>query len=220
VFEPGWRWSQDVAPIANTATCQVRHLGYVMSGRMHVRMDGGTEADIKAGDVMDIPAGHDAWVVGDEPCILLDFSPDALRYATTRESGLAAPDDPAMELVRRGFAAFNSGDVETLVGLLASDVTHHVPGNGPLAGHYKGVEAVLGYYAQLGERTNGTFRAHLVAVHGDGHGHVTAVTEIEATRNGVTRVSQGSILCTVMGDKVTDLLQLAGDLPGDDAFMS
>ena len=220
VFEPGWRWSKDLAPIAKTESCQVRHQGYVVSGTMRLRMDDGTEAEVSAGDIAEVPAGHDAWVVGDEPCVFLDFSPDALRYATAREPGLAAPDDHAMEIVRRGYAAFNSADLETLAGLLAKDVTHHVPGNGPLAGHYKGLEAVLGYYAKLAELTDGTFRAHLMAVHGDGHGHVTAIHQIVGTRNGVTRVSQGSILFTLVGDKVTDLLQLSADLPGDDAFMA
>lgn len=220
VFEPGWRWSQDVGPIAKTPSCQIRHQGYVVSGAMRIQTEGGAESEVKAGDVVEIPAGHDAWVVGDEPCVFLDFSPDALRYATAREAGLAAPDDHAMEIVRRGYAAFNAGDAETIMSLFASDVTQHVPGNGPFAGHYKGAEAVLGYYGKLAEHTDGTFRAHLVSVHGDGHGHVTAVHQIEATRNGVTRVSQGAILFTLVGDKVTDLLQLASDLPGDDAFMS
>src|SRR5438067_9609103 len=67
VFEPGWRWSQDVKPIAKTESCQVHHLGYVISGRMRIRMDDGTETEVGSGDVMDIEPGHDAWVVGNEP---------------------------------------------------------------------------------------------------------------------------------------------------------
>ena len=72
-FEPGWRWSEHVKPIAGTDSCQVRHLGYVLSGRMTVRMDDGTEATVGPGDAFDMPGGHDAWVEGDEPCVLLDF---------------------------------------------------------------------------------------------------------------------------------------------------
>jgi hypothetical protein len=73
VFEPGWRWSENVKPIAQTDSCQVAHLGYVISGRMKVYMDDGSEAEVGPGDVMAIPPGHDAEVIGDEPCVSLDF---------------------------------------------------------------------------------------------------------------------------------------------------
>jgi ethanolamine utilization protein EutQ (cupin superfamily) len=72
-FEPGWRWSTNVKPIAGTDSCQVSHLGYVMSGRMRVFMDDGTEGEAGSGDVVAIPPGHDAEVVGDEACVVLDF---------------------------------------------------------------------------------------------------------------------------------------------------
>jgi class 3 adenylate cyclase len=64
---PGWRWSTHVKPIVKTESCRFRHLGYVISGQLHVVLDDGTELDANAGDVMDIPPGHDAWVVGEEP---------------------------------------------------------------------------------------------------------------------------------------------------------
>jgi hypothetical protein len=73
VFEPGWRWSTHVKPIAGTDSCQTAHLGYVLSGRMHVAMDDGTEGEAGPGDVVRIQPGHDAWVVGDEPCVFVDF---------------------------------------------------------------------------------------------------------------------------------------------------
>ena len=217
-FEPGFRWSEDVAPIAGTTSCQVRHLGYVLSGTMHIRMDDGSESDIGPGDVVDIPAGHDAWVTGEAALEMVDVSPDATRYAATRPTDIASPDDQWMTLVRRGYAAFNAGDVETLATLFSSDVIQHVPGHGPLAGTYKGIEAVLGYYGRLAELTDGTFRADLVDVHGDGSGHVCAVHQISAVRHGAKRVTRGSILFTLVGEKVTDLLELHADLPGDDAF--
>jgi ethanolamine utilization protein EutQ (cupin superfamily) len=72
-FEPGWRWSNDVKPLAETDSCQVEHIGYVISGRMKVVMDDGQEAEVAPGDIVQIPSGHDAWTVGDEPCVLLDF---------------------------------------------------------------------------------------------------------------------------------------------------
>jgi len=73
-FEPGWKWSDHVKPIAGTDSCQAAHVGYVVSGRQKIRMDDGTELEIGAGDVVSIPAGHDGWTVGDEPCIVLDFA--------------------------------------------------------------------------------------------------------------------------------------------------
>ena len=79
-FEPGWRWSQDVKPIAGTDSCQTAHFGYVLSGRMHVAMDDGTEGEVGPGDVVVIPPGHDAWTVGDEPCMMVDFG-DVESYA-------------------------------------------------------------------------------------------------------------------------------------------
>src|SRR5918996_2055135 len=74
VLEPGWRWSEHVKPLAGTASCQAAHTGYVLSGRMRVVMDDGTEGDAGPGFSFVIPPGHDAWVVGDEPCVFLDFS--------------------------------------------------------------------------------------------------------------------------------------------------
>ena len=72
-LEPGWRWSRNVKPIAGTDSCQVSHLGYCLSGRMKVIMDDGSESELSSGDVVAIPPGHDAEVVGDEPCVFIDF---------------------------------------------------------------------------------------------------------------------------------------------------
>ena len=72
-FEPGWKWSENVKPIAGTDSCEVSHLGYCISGRMKVYMDDGSESEIGAGDVAAIPPGHDAEVVGDEPYVGVDF---------------------------------------------------------------------------------------------------------------------------------------------------
>ena len=218
-FEPGWRFSTDVGPIAGTETCQTRHLGYVLSGRMKVRMDDGTECEIGPGDLFDLPPGHDAWVLGDESCVMVDTSPDATRYAKGGTPGPAV-EDRYLALVRKGYEAFNTGDIATLAALMSHDVVQHVPGDSPLAGDYKGIEAVLTYYGRLGELTEGSFQADLIDTHGDGHGHVMALHQITATRNGVTRVSRGSILFTFLGDKITDLLELHADLAGDDAFLA
>src|SRR5262245_32709472 len=74
-YEPGWRWSQHVKPIVGTASCQAAHAGYVLSGRVHVRMDDGTEAEFGRGDVFVAAPGHDAWTVGAEACVFVDFGP-------------------------------------------------------------------------------------------------------------------------------------------------
>ena len=72
-FEPGWKWSENVKPIAGTDSCQVSHLGYVLSGHMRVYMDDGSEAEVGPGDVVAIPPGHDAEVVGEVACEMVDF---------------------------------------------------------------------------------------------------------------------------------------------------
>lgn len=79
-FEPGWKWSQCVKPIAKTDSCQAAHFGYQLSGKMTTRMDDGTEITSKAGDVVNIPPGHDAWVVGNETVVVLDFQ-GMINYA-------------------------------------------------------------------------------------------------------------------------------------------
>jgi quercetin dioxygenase-like cupin family protein len=71
-FEPGWKWSNDVKPLAQTESCQVFHTGVFLSGRMTVRADDGTEVTFGPGDVFVIEPGHDAWVVGDEACVGYD----------------------------------------------------------------------------------------------------------------------------------------------------
>jgi quercetin dioxygenase-like cupin family protein len=73
-FEPGWRWSQHVKPIAGTHSCQAAHTGMILAGRMHVKMDDGTELDYEEGDVFYMPPGHDAWIVGDQTCKVIDFT--------------------------------------------------------------------------------------------------------------------------------------------------
>ena len=73
VFEPGWKWSNNVKPIAQTDSCQAHHVGYCISGAMTVHMEDGTTLEVSAGDVFEIPPGHDAEVTGDEPCVQVDF---------------------------------------------------------------------------------------------------------------------------------------------------
>lgn len=72
-YEPGWRWSVDIKPTAGTDRCQNHHLGVTLQGRLRVEMADGTELEVGPGEVFEFPPGHDAWVVGDEPWISVDF---------------------------------------------------------------------------------------------------------------------------------------------------
>lgn len=81
-LQPGWRWSECIKPVVGTSSCQAPHLGYLVSGRMHVVADDGTEVDLSPGDAYRIAPGHDAWVVGDETVVGLEFeSKTAETYA-------------------------------------------------------------------------------------------------------------------------------------------
>jgi quercetin dioxygenase-like cupin family protein len=72
-LEPGWRWSDHVKPLAGTEWCEAPHFQYHAAGILRVRMADGTEFDTRPGDVTALPSGHDAWVVGDEPVVLVDW---------------------------------------------------------------------------------------------------------------------------------------------------
>ena len=83
-YEPGWRWSVDVKPIAGTERCMYHHVGLVLQGRLRLELPDGTELEVGPGDVFEVPPGHDAWVVGDEPWVSVDF--EAMRdYGRTAE---------------------------------------------------------------------------------------------------------------------------------------
>jgi len=79
-LEPGWRWSQHVKPLVGTEWCEAPHFQYQLSGRLHALMADGTEFETGPGDVTALPSGHDGWVVGDEPVVLVDWS-GASNYA-------------------------------------------------------------------------------------------------------------------------------------------
>jgi hypothetical protein len=72
-FEPGWKWSDSLRPIAMTNSCEAPHFQYHISGVLMVVMDDGTKIECRAGDVSLLPPGHDAWVVGDETAVVVDF---------------------------------------------------------------------------------------------------------------------------------------------------
>lgn len=80
VFEPGWRWSTSLKPLVGGESCQVRHVGHMLSGRLRTEMDDGTVLDFGPGDLVVIPPGHDGWTIGDEPAVLLQIT-GAAEYA-------------------------------------------------------------------------------------------------------------------------------------------
>jgi hypothetical protein len=85
VFEPGWRWATSVQPIVNTQSCEAPHFQYHVAGVLRVKMDDGSEFDCKPGDVSLLPSGHDAWTVGDEAAVVVDFQ-GMIDYALSEHS--------------------------------------------------------------------------------------------------------------------------------------
>lgn len=79
-FQPGWRWSECIKPVAGTDTCQADHVGYVATGRLTVEHQDGTQVTLSPGDVYSIKPGHDAWVEGDEQFVGFEFK-SAATYA-------------------------------------------------------------------------------------------------------------------------------------------
>jgi hypothetical protein len=80
VFEPGWRWATSVQPIAKTSSCEAPHFQYHVAGVLRIRMDDGSEFDCRPGDVSLLPSGHDAWVIGNDAAVVVDFQ-GMLDYA-------------------------------------------------------------------------------------------------------------------------------------------
>lgn len=86
-FQPGWRWSEHVAGVMGTRSCLLRHVGTVLSGRLHVAHADGSGADIGVGDAYVIEPDHDAWVVGDDPAVVVEFE-SAEAYARAPTAGI------------------------------------------------------------------------------------------------------------------------------------
>jgi quercetin dioxygenase-like cupin family protein len=86
-LQPGWKWSEHVRPMMHTESCPMHHLQYVISGRLRIVQDDGSRVDLGPGDFASIPPGHDGWVLGDEPFVCIDFSPDMKHYAEQQCEG-------------------------------------------------------------------------------------------------------------------------------------
>jgi class 3 adenylate cyclase len=81
VLDPGWPWSIDIRPVVETTWCEVHHVQMILSGRMGIRMEDGREEEFGPNEVLDLPPGHDAWVVGDEPLVIVDVSGNSENFA-------------------------------------------------------------------------------------------------------------------------------------------
>jgi uncharacterized protein len=126
---------------------------------------------------------------------------------------------PNEDLVRRGYAAFGSGDMAALRELFADDLVWHVGGRSPIAGDYKGKDEVLGFFAQLAERAGGTLRLALHDVLANDE-HVVALVKVTAEREGKTLDDSGAQVFHVQGGKVTESWLHPGDSYASDEFWS
>ena len=132
VYQPGWKWSADVQPLAGTDSCHAAHTGYVISGRLRVRTDDGQELGFGPGDAHAVPPLHDAWVEGTEPCVIVDFAaaPDPGVRSTRCPCGVA-------------FRISADGDIEHLI----AAVQQHASGS---HGHDVSREHILGELSEPG----------------------------------------------------------------------
>ncbi|MEU3844158.1 nuclear transport factor 2 family protein [Streptomyces sp. NPDC028635] len=127
-------------------------------------------------------------------------------------------EHPHAALVRRGYEAFVRGDMDTLREIMTADCTHHVPGSHPMAGDFKGQDAVIQMYGRLFEETGGSLNVDLRQIFVDGRGHAVALQHITAERNGKRLDEDGTIVFRVVGDKITDLDQCSADIDKDNDF--
>ena len=123
-----------------------------------------------------------------------------------------------IELMRRGFEAFNRADVGALSELIAADAVQHMPGNNKLAGDHIGRDAILAMYGQMGQDTGGTFRAALTDLRADGPDRVVAQYRADGQRNGKTLATDHVITFEIRDNTVTDITDTTADESAWDAF--
>jgi ketosteroid isomerase-like protein len=130
-------------------------------------------------------------------------------------------EHPHAQLVRKGYEAFQRGDMDTLRGLMTGDCTHHVPGSHPLSGDFKGFDSIVdGYYSRLGSETDGSFRVELLNIFVDGRGHAVSVHRATADRGDKHFDENGGIVFRIVGDKISDLDECVEDIDKGNEFWS
>jgi ketosteroid isomerase-like protein len=161
VFEPGWRWSKDVRPIAGTDSCLAPHFQYHVSGRLAIRMDDGTEFVAGPGDITSLPSGHDAWVIGDEPVVAVDWF-GAGNYAT----GQSNKPDPVTVVEKFG-AAWAAHDLDATLALVTDDCVFDATGPAPDGIRYVGRDAIRDAWQPIFDDVSAVFAAEQTFAAGD-----------------------------------------------------
>jgi ketosteroid isomerase-like protein len=126
-------------------------------------------------------------------------------------------EHPNVTLIRKGFAAFNTGDIATLTTVIAKDCVQHMPGDNPFSGDHKGQEAILAMYGQIAEMTGGTYHAELTDVYANDHRCVAIYTGT-ATRNGETVSERHALTFELLDNKAIDIDDVPLNGMVDDAF--
>ncbi|MCX4762088.1 nuclear transport factor 2 family protein [Streptomyces sp. NBC_01275] len=129
-------------------------------------------------------------------------------------------EHPHAMLVRKGYEAFNRGDMDTLRGMMAGDCTHHVPGSHMLSGDYKGLDSIMEMYGRLHSETGGSLRVELRTVLVDGRGHAMSMHRFVADRGDKHIDETGGIVFRIVGDMMTDLDECVEDMDMSNAFWS
>ncbi len=160
-FDPGWRWSTDLKPIAGTDSCTAPHFQYHLSGRLAIRMDDGTEFVAEAGDVTSLPSGHDAWVVGDEPVVVVDWF-GASNYARPDQT----PTDP-IHVVEAFGTAWAQHDLDAALAMLTDDCLFDATGPAPDGARCVGVDAIREAWKPIFDDLGARFEAEETLPAGD-----------------------------------------------------
>lgn len=153
VLQPGWRWSKDVKPTAGTDSCTAPHFQYHVAGRLAVRMDDGTEFIAGPGDVTSLPSGHDAWVVGDDPVVVVDWF-GARDYA---KEGAVAMD--ALSAVEAFGSAWTNHDLDKAIAMTSDDCVFDATGPAPDGTRCVGREAIRAIWAPIFADADSRFEA-------------------------------------------------------------
>jgi ketosteroid isomerase-like protein len=161
VFEPGWRWSNDVQPIAQTESCLAPHFQYHVAGQLAILMDDGSELVARPGDVTSLPSGHDAWVVGDDPVITVDWF-GAGNYATAAQ-GTSNP----VKVVEEFGAAWAAHDLETTLALVTDDCVFDATGPAPDGIRHVGPDAIRAAWQSIFDDRSAVFEAEQTFAAGD-----------------------------------------------------
>ncbi len=151
VFEPGWRWSNHVKPIAGTDSCTAPHFQYHVAGRLAIRMDDGTEFIAEPGDVTSLPSGHDAWVLGDEPVVVVDWF-GASNYAKQDQAAM----EP-LKVVEAFGAAWADHDLDVALALITDDCVFDATGPPPDGTRCVGVDAIRAVWSPIFEDLSSRF---------------------------------------------------------------